>query len=283
MYFDATNVAPAKPFDPVPTAWYDVMITGTEEKPTQSGDGRYLALELTIVAPEEFKGRKLFDRLNLRNPNPTAQKIAEETLSAICHAIGVIQVQQKEQLHDKPLQAKAVLKPAGPGGDGQYYEARNEVKGYRAAGPATATAATVVQNNALPPAQVAAAPAAGWTPPAQTATPTSLPPVAAPAPAPVPPAAPPVAPAFPPEGWAVHPQNPAYYYKGQEVVSEADLRARFAPVQPPAAPPVAPAGQPEWAAAPAQQAQSPAPAPAPTPAAAPAKVNADVPPWLQQQ
>ncbi len=34
------------------------------------------------------------------------------------------------------------------------------------------------------------------------------------------------APVFPPEGWAVHPQNPAYYYKGQEVVSEADLRAR---------------------------------------------------------
>lgn len=37
----------------------------------------------------------------------------------------------------------------------------------------------------------------------------------------------PVAPAvFPPAGWTQHPQNPAFWYKDQEVLSEADLRAR---------------------------------------------------------
>lgn len=37
----------------------------------------------------------------------------------------------------------------------------------------------------------------------------------------------PVAPAtWPPEGWAQHPQNPAYWYKGQECITEAELRAR---------------------------------------------------------
>ena len=32
---------------------------------------------------------------------------------------------------------------------------------------------------------------------------------------------------FPPEGWRVHPNNPAYYYKGQEVLTIAQLRARM--------------------------------------------------------
>lgn len=43
------------------------------------------------------------------------------------------------------------------------------------------------------------------------------------------PAAPgaPAAPAaFPPAGWKQHPDNPAYYYMGTEVLSEADLQAR---------------------------------------------------------
>lgn len=38
----------------------------------------------------------------------------------------------------------------------------------------------------------------------------------------------PPAPTFPPAGWVVHPQNPAFFYKGQEVLSEVDLRARVA-------------------------------------------------------
>lgn len=39
--------------------------------------------------------------------------------------------------------------------------------------------------------------------------------------------APPPAPvAFPPAGWTAHPSAPGYYYMGQEVLAEADLRAR---------------------------------------------------------
>lgn len=36
----------------------------------------------------------------------------------------------------------------------------------------------------------------------------------------------PADPAFPPEGWAAHPTAPGFYYKDQEVLSEADLRAK---------------------------------------------------------
>lgn len=36
----------------------------------------------------------------------------------------------------------------------------------------------------------------------------------------------PVAKKFPPEGWLPHPTAPGFFYKGQEVLPEADLRAR---------------------------------------------------------
>lgn len=74
---------------------------------------------------------------------------------------------------------------------------------------------------------------------------------AAPAPAvpgaPVPPPAIPTlaaAASFPPAGWLPHPSAPGYYYSGQEVLSEADLKAKFAapaPVVPPAVPAAPPA------------------------------------------
>lgn len=63
---------------------------------------------------------------------------------------------------------------------------------------------------------------ANWTPADQAAAPS---PVGAPPP---PPAAAQAPASFPPSGWTLHPNAPGYYYKGQEVLSEADLRAKGA-------------------------------------------------------
>jgi hypothetical protein len=59
-------------------------------------------------------------------------------------------------------------------------------------------------------------------------------------PAPVAPVAPPAPVAFPPAGWTAHPSAPGFYYQGQTVLSEADLRAQSAPAAP-VAPPLPPA------------------------------------------
>jgi len=67
--------------------------------------------------------------------------------------------------------------------------------------------------------------------------------VTAPPPPPpiLPPPPPPTAPViWPPEGWSIHPSAAGYYYKGQEVLSEADLRARQVPAPPPAPVPMPP-------------------------------------------
>lgn len=169
LNFDSTNVVPTAAPDPVPSGWYICVMTDSEMKPTSKNDGgSYLECEFTIVAPAEFKDRKLYDRMNLVNSNPTAVEIAYRTLSAICHAVGVIQVADSQQLHNRPLMIKTSLRPAGPGGDGKHYEASNEVRGYKAVENGTFQAPTA--------APVAPIPAATWTPPT------------APAPAPVAPA-----------------------------------------------------------------------------------------------
>jgi hypothetical protein len=90
------------------------------------------------VIDGQHKGRLIWDRLNLDNPNPQAVEIARRDLSAICRAVGVITPRDSTDLHDKPCEVKLTVRPA----KGEYGPA-NEVKGYRASsGGATGSAAT---------------------------------------------------------------------------------------------------------------------------------------------
>ncbi|MCC7407458.1 MAG: DUF669 domain-containing protein, partial [Phycisphaeraceae bacterium] len=88
--FNAAEVEPNASFDPIPAGKYLAAITESEMKPTKNGSGNYLQLTFTIVEGE-FRGRVLWARLNLNNPNATAVKIARSELSAVCHAVGVMQ------------------------------------------------------------------------------------------------------------------------------------------------------------------------------------------------
>jgi hypothetical protein len=207
LNFDATNVPPSAPPEVIPAGWYNAQMTGSEMKPTQDGTGQFLSCEFTII-DGDYAGRKQFDRMNLVNKNPKAVEIAFQTLSAICHAVGVIQVADSQQLHGRPLQLKVSLRAAGLGADGKMYDASNEVKGYKAAdgapaqghgaAPAWAAAPQQPQQAAKPPVyqpQPAAAPQ--WAPPPVNAAP-------APALAPPQPPAAPAAPAAAPP-WAAQP------------------------------------------------------------------------------
>jgi len=127
LNMDVSGIDPTPRFDPIPAGDYPVIITASEMKFTKDGSGQYLELTLEIQGGE-FAGRKLFDRLNLHNSNRQAVEIAQRQLSQICHAVGVLQVADSEQLHLKPLVAMVKLRPAS----GQY-DASNEIKGYKAA------------------------------------------------------------------------------------------------------------------------------------------------------
>ena len=180
LTFDASTVEPSVGFEPIPPDTYLVAVTDAEVKPTKDGTGQRMPFELTVLEGP-FKGRKIFDGLNIKNKNPQAQEIAHRDLSAICHATGVIRLSDVQELYGKPFLAKIGLQDA----DGEY-EAKNTFKGAKPAkdgAPAAAAAggssAPAWSKKAAP--APAAAPAAVAPAPAKPAGPKGAPKPSAPA------------------------------------------------------------------------------------------------------
>lgn len=139
MNFDASQVAPSESFDAIPAGNYLVQIINSEMRPTKIGDGQFLWLEHEIL-DGQFQGRKLWNNINLVNQSAEAVQIAQRQLSAICHSINEMNVQDSEQLHFKPLIAVVKMIPAGfvrKGKNGRpdytYANSENEIGGYKPA------------------------------------------------------------------------------------------------------------------------------------------------------
>ncbi len=167
--FDAENVAPSVPIVPIPVGDYMVVITDSEDKPNSKGTGSYLQFVLEVIEGE-YKGRKLWARLNLVNPNDQAVGIARAELSAICRAVGVMKPRDSSELHNLPLIVKV-----GMDINKETKEQTNKIKGYLSKDAAKATPGTPAgaktqaggppktppwkkAKPATPPAQPAAAP-----------------------------------------------------------------------------------------------------------------------------
>lgn len=199
LSFDASKVAPAVPLEPVPADNYTVTLTDGEVVPTADGSGERLKFELTIM-DGPFKGRKVWDGLNIKNQSAKAQEIAHQQLSAICYATGVINLQDVQQFYGRPFTAKIGLDPRRQDANDaeKWYDPRNTFKGAKPLdGGAAAPGAVAMSSGAPVPAWLnkpapGAAPAAGAAPanapwlkapaaaPAQAAAPAAAP-VAAPA------------------------------------------------------------------------------------------------------
>lgn len=123
--FNANEVDPTLPFDPIPADEYSAVITNSEEKPTKAGTGTYLELTFQIVEGE-YQNRLLWTRLNLNNPTDRAVQIARAELSAICRAVGVLTPKDSAELHDLPLLIKVKQKRRK-----DTDEIVNEIVGYR--------------------------------------------------------------------------------------------------------------------------------------------------------
>jgi len=98
--FNAADVAPSQDIGPIPAGEYLAHITDSDVKPTKAGTGNYAELVYEITQGE-CKGRKVWLRLNLDNPNAKAVEIAQRQLSAICHAVGIMNITDTAQLHYK--------------------------------------------------------------------------------------------------------------------------------------------------------------------------------------
>ena len=124
--FDATTVEPQKPraYGPLPAGEYEMIIARSDLKPTNAGTGQYIELEMHVVSGEH-SGRRLWERLNVDNPNKTAEDIAKQALAALQVAVNVPNMEDTEQLHDKPFIATVVIDRKDP--------ERNRIMGYMSA------------------------------------------------------------------------------------------------------------------------------------------------------
>jgi hypothetical protein len=111
LSFDASTIEPQDSFEPIPIGEYLAIITASELKDTKSGTGKYLQLVYDILEGE-YKGRKIWERINVINSNVTAQEIGQRALSGVCRAVGIMNPNDSCQLHDIPLKIIVKIKPA---------------------------------------------------------------------------------------------------------------------------------------------------------------------------
>ena len=169
--FDATGVAPAAPMELLPPGRYAAQIVNSEMRATRAGTGQYLWLEMDVIEGPH-QGRKIWDQINLVNQSQQTVEIAQRTLSAICHAVGQLQVSDSEQLHFRPVQVTLTVEPDSRDKHLPPHEQRkqNKVKGYAPLGsaaparpaagparPASPSPTAPVRTVAAPPRPAAAA------------------------------------------------------------------------------------------------------------------------------
>lgn len=124
--FNAEEIEPSSSMQPVPPGEYEVMIVDSEMRQTSAGTGEYLKLTFRITEGE-YEGRFVWKNLNLVNPNEQAVEIANRELSAICHAVDVLQPEDSQELHGIPMSARIKVIPPKNG-----YDASNDIGSFKA-------------------------------------------------------------------------------------------------------------------------------------------------------
>lgn len=174
--FDSSQVAPQESIAPIPAGVYLAQIVESDVRPLKSGQGRALSLMFTVLSGP-YVNRKVFTNLNVEHRGSAeAERIAQAQLSALCHAVGVIHLQDTTQLHMRPVMIRVKVRKDDTG----QYGDKNEVTGYEAAQgpnggpPAVAASRPMPQspaaNAAFTPPPTAAPPAANAAPWARRAS-----------------------------------------------------------------------------------------------------------------
>jgi hypothetical protein len=110
-------------FEPLPAGDYNMQVVDSEVKPTKKGNGDQLVLTLEVL-DGPYANRRVWDRLNIRNPNSDAQRIAERALADLCLAINVMHITDSSSLHFKPFIGHVTIRPGndkyGPSNSVRY-------------------------------------------------------------------------------------------------------------------------------------------------------------------
>jgi len=154
IQFDANTVEPADSYDCLPKGKYLCMAVASQIKPTKNGNGEYLEITFEVL-DGQGKGRKIWERLNIRNANKKAEEISQRQLSSLCRSIGVLNLSDTDQLHNIPVVIDVDVEQR------EGYDPQNRVKAYSSSGSTQPVAASPALRSS---AVAAAAPAASSTP-----------------------------------------------------------------------------------------------------------------------
>ena len=100
--FNAQQFDPTQGGGSLPVGRHPVIIESSEVKANKANDGGYLQLNVKLIDGPQMGTTGAY-RLNLYHSNPQTAEIAHRQLSAICHVVGVFNVQDSAQLHNIPF------------------------------------------------------------------------------------------------------------------------------------------------------------------------------------
>jgi Protein of unknown function (DUF669) len=160
-------------FDPLPAGDYQMQVIASEVKATKANNGDQL-LELTLeIVSGPLERRRIWDRLNIRNQNADAQRIAQRQLADLCLAVGIVTLRNTDELHFKPFVGRVGVRvdksgQYGPQNTVRYRQRGNTPPTNKPAsttgggGATTTAAASSPTPNAAPPQRAAAGSARPW-------------------------------------------------------------------------------------------------------------------------
>ena len=100
--FNAQQFDPTQGGGSLPVGRHPCIIESSEVKANKANDGGYLQLNVKLIDGPQMGTTGAY-RLNLYHSNPQTAEIAHRQLSAICHCVGVFNVQDSGQLHNIPF------------------------------------------------------------------------------------------------------------------------------------------------------------------------------------
>lgn len=97
-------------FSTFPKGKYKMQFVKSELKANKNNKGKHVLLHAKVMEGEA-KGRIVFVRLNLVNPNEIAVRIAQDELASICDACGKKAIKDSAELHEIPFWGHVDLVP----------------------------------------------------------------------------------------------------------------------------------------------------------------------------
>lgn len=134
FHFNAREVEPDQGgIGAIPAGWYKTMVTKTELKPTADGGGQLISATIQVLEGT-YKGSNFFTNFNVINNSEKAVEIGRKQLSALCHAVNVLDMTDTDQVKNIPFFTRVKLTPAVM--DEQdptkvKYQEKNETTGFR--------------------------------------------------------------------------------------------------------------------------------------------------------